>query len=433
MKKFFGILIGIVLVVVIAGTLVFLYRKSQRKPVVYATATATRADIVQKTVATGSVVPREEVAIKPLVSGIVDELYIEEGEIVAKGVQVAKVRVIPDMARLSDAESRVNRAEIALADARRNLHRQQQLFDEGTVPRSDLDAAEVAAADAIEELAAAKSTLDIVRTGTSSRVAKAATTVVRATIGGMVLEVPVKVGNSVIEANNFNEGTTIATIADMGDMIFEGKVDESRGRQDPGRHGARAHRRRAAGGEDPRHSRAHRPQGRRGGRRHPVRDPAAVEPMDGALLRANYSANADIVLDKREDVLAIDEGLLQFDGEQPFVEVEVGPQQFERREVSSDCPTASGSRCSRACRRTTRSRTRIPSWRRGARAPPAAGHAARAERAAAGRVPPRGVFGGPATARYPGPVRAPLRCACAGTTGSSIPHHEEGACDVGEP
>ena len=333
MKKFFGILLGVVLLVVIAGTLVFLYRKSQQKPVVFATAAATRADIVQKTVATGSVVPREEVAIKPLVSGIVDELYVEEGESVAKGAEVAKVRVIPDMARLSDGESRLNKAEIALADARRSLRRQQQLFDEGTVARSALDAAEVAAADAEEEVAAAKSSLDIVRTGTSTRVAKAATTLVRATIAGMVLEVPVKVGNSVIQANNFNEGTTIAAVANMGDMIFEGKVDESEvGKIRPGMElvltvGALPDQTIQATLEHIA------PKGveENGAIQFEIR--AAVAPREDLFLRANYSANADIVLDKRVDVLAIDEALLQFDGEQPYVEVEVAPQQFERRDV----------------------------------------------------------------------------------------------------
>jgi HlyD family secretion protein len=335
MKKVFGILLGLGFVALVVVTALFLYRKSQTKPVVYQTASPAYSDIVRKAVATGSVVPREEVAVKPLVSGIVDELYVEAGEIVPKGKLLAKVRVIPSMSQLSDAESRVNRARISLADAVREHGRQKSLFDEGTSARAELDRAEIALEQAREELAAAQSSLDIVRSGTSERVAKSATTMVPATIAGMVLDVPVKEGNSVIQANNFNEGTTIASIADMTDMIFEGKVDESEvGKIRPGMElvltiGALPEERIGAVLE------YIAPKGveENGAIQFEIR--AAVEQVrEGLLLRANYSANADIVLDKREGVLAIDEGLLQWDGEQAYVEVETAPQQFERRDVT---------------------------------------------------------------------------------------------------
>jgi len=335
MKKVFGILLGLGFVALVVVTALFLYRKSQTKPVVYQTSSPVYADIVRKAVATGSVVPREEVAVKPLVSGIVDELFVEAGEIVPKGKVLARVRVIPSMSQLSDAESRVNRARIALADAEREHGRQKSLFDEGTSARADLDRAEIALEQAREELAAARSALDIVRSGTSERVAKSATTLVPATIAGMVLDVPVKEGNSVIQANNFNEGTTIASIADMTDMIFEGKVDESEvGKIRPGMElvltvGALPEERIQATLE------YIAPKGveENGAIQFEIRA-AVEEPREGLLLRANYSANADIVLDKRENVLAIDEGLLQWEGEQAYVEVETGPQQFERRDVT---------------------------------------------------------------------------------------------------
>ncbi|MCM2269554.1 MAG: efflux RND transporter periplasmic adaptor subunit [Thermoanaerobaculia bacterium] len=335
MKKVFGILLGLGFVALVVVTALFLYRKSQTKPVVYQTASPSYADIVRKAVATGSVVPREEVAIKPLVSGIVDELYVEAGEVVEKGKLLAKVRVIPGMSQLSDGESRLNRARISLADAEREHGRQKSLFEQGTTARADLDRAEVALAQAREEVAAAQSALDIVRSGTSERVARSATTMVPATIAGMVLDVPVKEGNSVIQANNFNEGTTIASIADMTDMIFEGKVDESEvGKIRPGMElvltvGALPEERIGATLE------YIAPKGveENGAIQFEIR--AAVEGVrEGLLLRANYSANADIVLDKREGVLAIDEGLLQWDGEQAFVEIETGPQQFERRDLT---------------------------------------------------------------------------------------------------
>ena len=333
MKKIFGIVLGIVFLLLVAGTISFLYKKSKTKPVVYTTATPVRTDIVQKTVATGSVVPREEVEIKPLVSGIVDQLYVTEGQIVEKGAQIAKVRVIPDMSRLSDAGSRLNKAEISLADAKREHDRQKNLFEEGTVPKADLDRTEIALSQAKEEVEAAKNALDIIKSGTSARVANVATTLIRATAAGTVLDVPVEVGDSVIQANNFNEGTTVASIADMTDMIFEGKVDESEvgkirtgmdllltiGALPEAEIKAKLEHIAPKGVEE------------NGAIQFEIR--AAVVNDPTLELRANYSANADIVLDKREQVLAIDEGLLQFEDDKTFVEVETAPQTFERRDV----------------------------------------------------------------------------------------------------
>ena len=170
MKKVLAIVGGVLFLVLLAWTGVVLFKKSRTPSVVYQTAQATRADIVQKTVATGSVVARKEVAIKPLVSGIVDELYVEAGNKIEQNALVAKIRVIPDMSRLSDAESRLNQAEIRLADAEREHGRQKKLFEEGTVARADLDRAEIALQQAREELAGARNGLDIIRTGTSARV-----------------------------------------------------------------------------------------------------------------------------------------------------------------------------------------------------------------------------------------------------------------------
>ena len=333
MKKVLGILLAIAFAALVVGTGVFLWKKSQKKPVVYATAAPTRTDIVHKTVAAGSVVPRKEILVKPQVSGIVEELHVEAGEQVERGELIAKVRVIPNMVQLSSGESRVNRAKIALSDARRELERRQRLFADGTIAEAELQSAEIAAQQAEEELAAAEDNLEIVRKGTSGRVASASTTLVRATISGTVLEVPVEVGSSVIEANNFNDGTTIASIADLGDMIFEGKVDESEvGKLREGMAleltiGAVPDRKLAATLEHIA------PKGieEEGAIQFEIR--AALAPQSDVFIRANYSANADIVLDRRDGVLAIDEGLLQFDGEQPYVEVETAPQVFERRDI----------------------------------------------------------------------------------------------------
>ena len=333
MKRILGALLGLVFVAAVVGSGAFLVRKSRQQPVVYRTAAPERASIVKKTVATGSVVPRKEVAIKPLISGIVEELLVEPGQKAAVGQLIARVRVIPNMVQLSSAESRVKKAGIALADAERELERRRHLFAEGTLAEAELQKADVEWKQATEEQAAAADNLDIVRKGSSERVGSSSTTLVRSTIAGTVLEVPVEVGDSVIEANNFNAGTTIASIADLGDMIFEGRVDESEvGKIREGMAlvltvGALPDRKLAARLEHIA------PKGveKEGAIQFQIR--AALERQDDVLIRANYSANADIVLDRRENVLALDEGLLQFQDGKPYVEVETAPQTFVRRDL----------------------------------------------------------------------------------------------------
>jgi HlyD family secretion protein len=335
MKRALAILAGLAFVILVIGTGVFLFKKSSKKPAVYRTASPVRADIVKKAVATGAVVPRKEVAIKPLISGIVEELRVEAGESIERGALIAKVRVIPNMVNLSAAESRVNKARIAVTDAEQEAARRKQLFAEGSIAEADVQRQQIVAEQAREELASAQDNLDIVRKGTSARVGSATTTLVPATISGMVLEVPVEVGNSVIEANNFNEGTTIATIADMEDMIFKGKVDESEVGKI--RAGMELDLTIGALPDEKIHARLERiaPKGKEenGAIQFEIR--AAVEAKKDVFLRANYSANADIVLDKRTQVLALDEGLVQFDGDKPYVEVEVAPQKFERRDIQT--------------------------------------------------------------------------------------------------
>jgi HlyD family secretion protein len=335
MKKVLGILAALLFAAIVVWTGVFLYRKSQVKPVVYQTASPVRTDIVRKTVATGAVVPRKEVQIKPLISGIIEELYVEPGALVKQGDLIAKVRVIPNMVELSSSESRVNKAKIALADAERDYLRNKNLVEDGTISAADFQRAEIAWEQAKEDMKGAQDNLDIVRKGTSVRMASASTTVVKATIGGTVLEVPLEVGNSVIESNNFNDGTTIAAIADLDDLIFKGKVDESEvGKIKPGMDleltiGALP--------ENKVHAILERiaPKGveENGAIQFEIR--AALAPQKGLLIRANYSASADIVLEKREQVLAIDEGLLQFEDEKPYVEVETAAQAFERRDIET--------------------------------------------------------------------------------------------------
>ncbi|MEM1206527.1 MAG: efflux RND transporter periplasmic adaptor subunit [Acidobacteriota bacterium] len=333
MKTFIGIGIALLLLAVFGGTLVYLYGKSQTSPVEFDTETPFLADIVEKTVATGSVVPRREVEIKPQISGIVEEIFVEAGDVVGRGENVARIRVVPDMLSLNNAENRLARARISLDNARLDLERNRTLVAEGTIPQATFQQLQMAVDAAAEEYRGAESNLQIVKEGAASS-SSASNTLVGSTLAGMVLEVPVEVGNSVIEANTFNDGTTLATVADMEEMIFEGKVDESEvgkleigmdmvltvGALEEERFQARLEHIAPKGVEED------------GAIQFEIR--AAIQLVEGRFLRANYSANADVVLDRRDQVLAIPEALLRFDdANDPFVEVEVGPQRFEARPV----------------------------------------------------------------------------------------------------
>ncbi|MEM7050994.1 MAG: efflux RND transporter periplasmic adaptor subunit [Acidobacteriota bacterium] len=335
MKKILYSVLGLILLATFAGTLWFLFDKSQVEPTVYAAEAPFNATILQKTVATGSVVPRKEVAIKPKVSGIVEELFIEPGREVAKGDRLARVAIVPNMVSLSSAETRLNRANIGLENAENEYQRNQRLFDQGLISESAFLSFDLAFKNAREELSAAEDNLALVREGARKRAGTATNTVVRATTSGMVLEVPVETGDSVIESNTFNDGTTIATIADMDELIFEGQVDESEvGKLSEGMDleltiGAIDSERFAAELE------YIAPKGVEidGAIQFEIR--AALTLKDELFVRANYSANADIILARRDDVLSIKESWLQFEGGTPFVEVETAPQSFERRDIET--------------------------------------------------------------------------------------------------
>lgn len=335
MKKALSILAGVVVLALFGGTLYYLWAKSRAKPVIYDTQSPTLATIIKKAVATGSVVPREEVEIKPQISGIIDELPVEPGAEIAKGDLLARIRLIPDMVTLNNAQSRVKLAEIALDAAQRNYDRNLALVKDGTIAQSAFQDTETALENGKEELEAAHGNLDLVERGTSRRQGATTNTLVRSTIAGMVLEVPVKVGTSVIEANTFNAGTTIATVADMSDMIFQGTVDESEvGKLETGMAllltiGAVQDKKVEATLE------YIAPKGveEEGAIQFQIR--AAVKPQADLFIRANYSANADVVLDRRDNVLSLPESLVLFEEGKKFVEVETAPQVFEKREIQT--------------------------------------------------------------------------------------------------
>ena len=325
---FGGILVGFV------WTIFYLWSKEQVEPVVYTTEAPYKDNILKKTVATGSVVPRKEIEIKPQVSGIIKEFYVEAGDIVKKGDRIAKVQIIPDMVSLNNADNRVNRAKIGLDQAKQDFERNRSLKDQGVIAEAEFLTFKIALDNAQEEMEAAESNLALIKEGASRRSGGTTNTVVKSTIDGMVLDIPIKEGNSVIESNTFNDGTTIATVADMTDMIFEGNVDESEvGKIRQGmalilKIGAIEGRTWDAGLE------YISPKGVAldGAIQFEIR--AALNISDSTdFIRAGYSANADIVLDSRDSVLVVNESLLQFEGDQVFVEVEVGDQQYERRDL----------------------------------------------------------------------------------------------------
>lgn len=320
----------IILVLAVLGGAYYLMQKSQEKPVVFETESPFISDIIKKAVATGSVVPRKEIEIKPQVSGLINKLYVEAGNVVKKGDLIATVQIVPNMVNLNNAENRLRRARIALENTRKDFERNQALVKEGVIAEATFQQFEVAYRNAQEELNAAQDNLELIRKGSTQRSGRSANTNVRSTISGMVLDVPVEEGNSVIEANTFNDGTTIAIVANMDEMIFEGQVDEAEvGKL---REGMKLLLTIAALDEHQFEANLEHiaPKGveENGAIQFEIR--AALKKQDNFFVRAGYSANADIVLDQRDSVLVIPESLLQFDGDSPYVEVAVGPQEFKR-------------------------------------------------------------------------------------------------------
>ncbi len=335
MKKFFKIFLLVVFVGLILGTLAFLYQKSKKKPDVFEVKSPFISNVIKKTVATGSVVPRNEILIKPQVSGIVDEIYIEAGDPVKKGDLIARIRIIPNMVELNNAESRLNKARIKHDDARMVYERQKKVFEQGVIPEAEFQQFRLEYMNSVEELDAAEAHLQLIKEGVSKKSGTATNTLIRSTITGMVLDVPVEVGNSVIESNTFNEGTTIASVADMGEMIFEGKVDETEvGKIKIGMPLILS----IGAIEDEQFDATLEyiaPKGKEENGAIQFEIKADVKLKKDAFIRAGYSANADIVLERKDSIMVIPESLIRFEkeGDSAFVEVQTQEQQFEKRYI----------------------------------------------------------------------------------------------------
>ncbi len=330
MKKiivFGGIALALIAVLIWFG------KKNSASPIEYETEKPFKATIVKKSVATGKVVPLEEVEIKPQIAGIIDKITVEEGAIVKTGDLLATVRVVPNEQSLQSAKGRINSVQIQLNNAKTQYDRNKVLFEKGVISSQDFEASQLTYNQAKNDLTNARNDYQIIKKGSAG--SSGANTNIRATTSGMVVEIPVKKGYQVIQSNNFNEGTTIATIADMTKMIFEGQVDESEvGKLKKGTNIEVA----LGAIEDKKFPAVLNfiaPKGTDDGGAVQFKIKADVSLDDDYFIRAGYSANAEIVLDKKDSVLSIKESLLQFDRktEEPYVEIKVGDQKFEKRDI----------------------------------------------------------------------------------------------------
>jgi HlyD family secretion protein len=336
MKKVFKyILIAAILFGVLYATVFFI--KSNSKPAIqYDTETALITSIEMKSVATGKVIPEDEVEIKPQISGIIQTLYVEEGDNVKTGDLLAKVKVVPNEQSLNSAKGRLANTKILMENAKIEFNRNKGLFEKEIISQQDFQNAELNYSRAKQDVSNADSDLQIIKLGSAGGSATANTNI-RATVSGTVLEMPIKEGDQVVESNTFNNGTTIAIIADLSKMIFEGKVDEAEvgklkigmplsvnlGAIQDKEFEARLKFIAPKGNEE------------QGAVQFKIEGDVYLD--DDFFVRAGYSANASLVLERKDSILAISEALLQFDKktEEPYVEIQVKDQEFERKDIKT--------------------------------------------------------------------------------------------------
>ena len=336
MKRYIKFIVAGIILLIFIGTFIFLWAKSQPQPVVYDEFTPKVMDIKKTTVVTGKIEPRNEVNVKPQISGIITRIMKEAGEMVQAGEIIAKVKVVPDMNQLSGAQARVRLADINMKQAKVDYEREKVLFDKGLVAADEYDKIRQAYRQAREEVTAAKDNLQVVRDGVSRSNANTSSTLIRSTISGLILDVPVKVGNTVILSNTFNDGTTIATVANMGDLIFRGNIDETEvGKLVVGMPmkiliGAMQDTRLEARLEyvSPKAVESN------GANQFEIK--AAIRGVSGTKIRSGYSANAEIVLASAPRVLTVPESTIEFSGNDTYVYIVKGSgvsKTYERRRV----------------------------------------------------------------------------------------------------
>ncbi len=338
MKKYSKLIIAAIVALIFIGTFVFLWQKSQPKEVVYNEFTPKLENIQKTTIITGKIEPRNEVNIKPQISGIITDLYKEPGDYVNAGDVIAKVKVIPDMGQLSSAEARVRLSDINLKQAQVNYEREENLYNMKLVSADEFDKIKQALQQAKEEKVAAIDALQVVRDGVSKSNASASSTLIRSTISGRILDIPVKVGNMVILSNNFNDGTTIASVANMNDLIFRGNIDETEVGQLVNDMPMKI----IIGALQDLKFDANleyiSPKAVENNGANQFEIKAAVKLAEGSNIRSGYSANAEIVLAKADKVLSVPESAIEFSGDSTFVYVIKGEgknKTYDRTQVTT--------------------------------------------------------------------------------------------------
>ena len=338
MKKYRKLIIAAVIALISIGTFVFLWQKSQPKEIVYNEFTPKTENIQKTTIITGKIEPRNEVNIKPQISGIITELYKEAGDFVNSGDVIAKVKVVPEMGQLSSAEMRVRLAEINLKQAQTDFQREENLYKQKLVSADEYDKSKQTLEQAKHEKMAAEDALEVVRDGFSKANAKASSTLIRSTISGVILDIPVKVGYSVIQVNTMNEGTTIATVANMNNLIFRGNIDET----EVGQLVSDMPMKITIGALQDLKFDANleyiSPKAVESNGANQFEIKAAVKLSDGGKIRSGYSANAEIVLASAEKVLSVPESAIEFSGDSTFVYIIKGEgknKTYERTAVTT--------------------------------------------------------------------------------------------------
>ncbi len=337
MKKFFRFLVLALLAAGVVATFVYLWKKSRPDRMVYDIVEVRTGDVERKTVATGKVEPRHEVLIKPQLSGIISDIYKKAGDVVKAGDVIAKIKLIPDMVTLNNAESRVVRAQLVFDQTTSTYERDKTLYAQQVISKEEFEKSELQYLNDKAELKSAEDNLSLTRDGITGDKTLLSNTMVRSTINGTILDIPVKVGNSVIQSNNFNDGTTIASVANMSDMLFVGRLDETEvGRVNPG-----MEMKITIGALQDVSLQAEleyiAPKGIEVGGAIMFDMKAAVKIPEDIFIRAGYSANAEIIFAQVKDALLIPESCLEFSGDSIFVHLleSENPQEFEKKQIKT--------------------------------------------------------------------------------------------------
>ena len=334
MNKTVKIIFGIVTLLLLVYVLKYFKDSNAKEVIDYKTELPFYSTLDTKTVATGKLNPEEEIELKPQISGIVDQIFVEEGDLVSKGDLIAKIRVVPNEQALGSAKSRINTTRLSFENAQTLFNRNKTLFEKGVISKQDFENSELSLNQSKESYDQSKDDYQIIKRGSLSGGSSANTNIV-AQISGTILEIPVREGDQVIQSNNFNAGTTIATIADMSKMIFEGKVDESEvGKLEEGKDlkvilGAINEK------EFPAVLTFVAPKGveENGAVQFTIKADVAIEAS--TKIRAGYSANAEIEIESKDSILVIKEALLQFNRitEKPFVELQNENGNFTKKNI----------------------------------------------------------------------------------------------------